>query len=243
METKLILQSLCKEKADWDQHINQQEIERWSSWPSQLSALNDVQIKRCFKPDSFGSTAAIQIHNFADASSDAYGGSSYLRLIDDTGNVFCSFLLGKSRVAPIKAVSIPRLEVTAAVLAVRLDVLVQKELTLPPSSDSFYWTDSNAVLFCIRNQTKPFPVFVANRLAVIEANSNVNRWSHVPSTLNPADSSSRGLPANTLNTESWLKGPRFLLCSESDWPDLLISTSEAPAEYSLKEHAVHSTLK
>ena len=73
--------------------------------------------------------AAVQIHNFADASSYAYGASSYVRLMDDTGNVCCSFLLGKSRVAPIKAVSILRLELTAAVLAVRLDVLVRKKLT------------------------------------------------------------------------------------------------------------------
>ena len=243
LEGKLILQSLCKQKAEWDQHINEQEIERWTSWLSQLSALNEVQIERCFKPDSFGPIAVVQIHNFADASCYAYGASSYLRLIDDAGNVSCSFLLGKSRVAPIKAVSIPRLELTAAVLAVRLDVLVRKELTLPAGSDSFYWTDSTAVLFCIRNQAKRFPVFVANRLAVIETNSDVNRWRHVPSTLNPADSASRGLPANTLNTESWLKGPKFLLSSESDWPDLHISTSEAPAEFSVKEHAVHSTVK
>ena len=57
------------------------------------------------------------------------------------------------------------------------------------------------------------------------------------------DSTSRGLPANTLNTESWLKGPGFLLSSESDWPDLHISTSETPSEFSVKEHAFHSTVQ
>ena len=201
LEGKLILQSLCKQKADRDQHINEQEIKRWLNWLSQLSALIDVQIKRCFKSDNFDSIAAVQIHNFADASSYAFGASSYLRLIDDTGNVSCSFLLGKGRVVSIKAVSILRLELTAAVLAVRLDVLLRKKLTLPISSDSFCLTNSTAVLFCIRNQTKRFPVFVVNQLAVIEANSDGNRMRYVPSTLNPADSTSRGLPANALNTQ------------------------------------------
>ena len=69
----------------------------------------------------------MEIHNFADASSYAYGACSYFRLIDADGNLSCSFLLGKSGLAPIKKVSVPRLELTAAVLAVRVDVIFRQE--------------------------------------------------------------------------------------------------------------------
>ena len=90
--------------------------------------------------------------------------------------------MGKSRLASIKSVSIPKMELCAAVVAVRLDQLIRKELDLPLKS-SFFWTDSTAVLFCIKNATKRFPVFVANRLATIETCTNINQWFHVPSDL------------------------------------------------------------
>ena len=112
----------------------------------------------------------MQIHHFIDASSYGYGACSYLRLVDHSGSICLYFFMGKSRLAPIKSVSIPRLELTAAVLAARLDELAKRELKIP--LDSFFWVDSTAVLYCIRNITKRFPVFVANRLATIESLSN-----------------------------------------------------------------------
>ena len=215
LEAKALLQALCKQKLDWDEEIGEVELQRWLRWIEQLSGLNNIQVPRCFKSITFRSVASIELHHFADASSFAYGACSYLRLADDAGNISLSFIAGKSRLASIKSVSIPRLELTAAVLAIRLDEMIRKELDLPITS-SFFWTDSTAVLYSIKNTTKRFPVFVANRLASIERGSNVNQWRHVPSKLNPADSASKGLEACSLDTVKWLKGPEFLLRSESE---------------------------
>jgi len=170
-----------------------------------------------------------QIHHFSDASSYGYGACSYLRLVDESGSICVSFLMGKSRLAPIKSISIPKLELTAAVLAVRLDELTRKELNLPLNS-AFFWIDSTAVLYCIRNITKRFPVFVANRLTTIENQTNINQWYHVPSELNPADVASRGLETHKLVSSEWLQGPAFLLQPRSMWPKSVITTDEPPTE-------------
>ena len=152
---------------------------------SELLTVN-MKIPTCFQPPAFGNISLLQILHFADASSYAYGACAYLRLVDDQGLVSLSFLMGKSRLAPIIRPSPPRLELTAAVLAVRLDELVRKELEIPQDS-SFFWTDSSAVLFCMRNATSRYPIFVANCLAIIDEHTDVYKWRHIPSSLNPAD--------------------------------------------------------
>ena len=126
LEAKVFLQGLTRRKAGWDEEITSSESERWSNWLSLLSRLNEVSVSRCFKTQELTKLKNAEIHNFSDASSFAYGACSYLRLIDENDNVACSFLIGKSRVSPIKAISILRLEMTAAVLAVRLNEQMQK---------------------------------------------------------------------------------------------------------------------
>ena len=128
LEAKLLLQDLCKQKANWDSVISEEERVRWSRWLEKLPYLSELRIPRCFTQVA---AASYEIHCFADASSFAYGACSYLRIIDTKGFVHCSFLLGKSRLAPIKSISIPKLELTAAVLAVRLSCLLKAELDLP----------------------------------------------------------------------------------------------------------------
>ena len=163
LEAKLLLQDLCKQKANWDSVISEKERVRWSRWLEKLPYLSELRISRCFTQVA---AASYEIHCFADASSFAYGVCSYLCIVDTKNFVHCSFLLGKSGVAPIKSVSIPKLELTAAVLAVRLSCLLKAELDLPVVL--IFWTDSTVVLHCIKNNTKCFPVFAANRLAIIE---------------------------------------------------------------------------
>ena len=167
--------------------------------------LSEFRTPRCFTQVA---AASYEIYCFADASSFAYGRCSYLCIIDTKKFVHCSFLLGKSRLAPIKWVSIPRLELTAAVLAVRLSCLLKVELDL--SVVLIIWTDSTAVLHCIKSNTKRFPVFVANRLAIIEQNTELDCWRHVPSNLNHADLTSRGIRAHSSEMKKWLEGPEVL---------------------------------
>ena len=134
---------------------------------------------------------SVQIHHFADASSYGYGTCF---LLEDGGRIWLSLFVvhhWQVKTSANKSVSIPRLELTAAVLAVRLDVLVRKEIDLPVGS-FYFWIDSTAVLYCIKNSSKRFPVFVANRLAIIKNHTSVEQWHHVPSKQNPADIASRG---------------------------------------------------
>ena len=119
-------------------------------------------------------------------------------MVNHQEEVHVAFALGKARVTPIKSVSVPRLELTAAVVSVRLEQLVRRELNLP-NCKSMFWTDSTAVLQSIRNSPKRFPILVANRLAIIDEHSTVDQWHYVPSKSNPADFSSRPVAAAKLS--------------------------------------------
>ena len=133
----------------------------------------------------------------------------------------CSFVMGKSFVAPNPITTIPRLELLAAVTAVRLRRFLVEQLPLSLEA-TYLWSDSSGVFQSMNSSQKRFSVFVANRLAGIEKHSGVSEWRHVPSKSNPADEMSRGLPASTfVRSSPWLTGSKFLLKSESEWPDQL----------------------
>ena len=177
---------------------------------SLLSRLNEVSVPLCFKTQELAKLKNVKIRNFSDASCFAYGACSCLRLIDENDNVTCSLLIGISRVSPIKTISIHRLGLTAAVLAVILNEQLPKELNLE-SCTLIFWNNSTAVLNCIKNRTKRFPVFVANRLAIIEQGSDPDNWHYLPSKLNSADLASRGVSASsTEQLKAWIRGPGFL---------------------------------
>ena len=179
---KLILQDLCRKKHDWDDHLDSTDVERWNCWLHDLSNLSRLRVTRCFKPNNFGRVTQYEIHLFSDASLRCYGSCCYLRMINSHGRIHCSFIVGKARVAPIKAVSIPKLKLTAAVVSVRLEQLVRKELCLI-NCESFFWTDATAVLQITKNASKRFPVFVANRIAIVGEHTSVDQWHFVPTKL------------------------------------------------------------
>ncbi len=158
--------------------------------------------------------SANQLHTFADASQSGYGAVNYLRFSDKEGNVHCSFVMAKSRVTTLKAVTVPRLELSAAVVASRFDRMIRKETDIPIKS-SFFWTDSSCVLGYLYNERKRFQSFVANRVATILEMSSPTQWRLVPGKQNPADDASRGLSAEALlNSKRLFDGPEFLWCSE-----------------------------
>ena len=131
--------------------------------------------------------------------------------------------MAKCRLTPIKKVTIPRMELTAAKLAVSLKVILVHELDLKIDG-IFFWTDSTAVLRYINNSTKRFQRFVANRLEFIHENSNQHQWRYVPSKTNPADYASRGVKiSDFVHLDEWKCGPSFLWTktsyeNESDKP-------------------------
>ena len=161
LKAKLILQDLCRKGLDWDDKIVEEDQQRWKTWLNQLPKLEELAINRCFKPENFGEITSSQLHHFSDASQQGYGAVTYLRIVDVHGKVHCSFVMGKSRLVPLKAVTIPRMELSAAVVATRLDTSTRVELDLPVDQ-SFFWTDSTCVLRYVNNEATRFQTFVVN---------------------------------------------------------------------------------
>lgn len=169
-------------------------------------------------PADFGNVRSYQRHHFCDASFDAYGTVSYLSSISEDGRIHCAFVLGKSKLAPLKPLTVPRLELLAAVLSVKVDSLLRYEIRLPLEK-SVFWTDSTTVLQYIASCAGRFKTFVANRLNVIQEACTIEQWKYVKSKLNPADGASRGLRGDELlSSERWKSGPQFLWSDCSQWP-------------------------
>ena len=207
---KQILQRLCQINYEWDDEIDKKELKEWESWIQSLSQLSKVTILRCLKLNLNDEVQSVQLHSFSDASRLGYGAVSYIRLVDVNGKINVAFLIGKSRVTPTKQVTIPRLELTAAVLAAKLSCQVEEELEIPIESSTF-WTDSTVVLQYITNESTRFHTFIANRLAITHDLSKPSQWRYVETNCNPADSASRGIKSEeTKRAEEWFNGPAFL---------------------------------
>ena len=208
VEIKLLLREMNGD--DWDAALSEKKEERWRAWILALYYLEELKIPRCLKPSDMNGESTYELHHFSDASGEAYGAVSYLRIADKSGKVHCSFLMGKSHLAPAPMTTIPRLELLAAIVSLRLDQMSKKELPLVIEK-TFFWSDSTSVLLSIYNSNKRFPVFVANRLAEIERNSDIQSWRYVPSKLNPADEATRYKQAQAfVESSMWLSGPEFL---------------------------------
>lgn len=122
---KQILKQMCKEKMDWDEELPEHLKLQWESWSKGLPGLADMHIKRCFISPDFGQVKGYELHHFADARFSGYGECTYLRVITQQDQVHCCLLMGKSRVTPNSVLTIPRLELSAAVVAVRVSNLLQ----------------------------------------------------------------------------------------------------------------------
>ena len=208
---KQVLQDLCWNDADWDEPLCDELRPRWELWRSELRTLESLRIPRCFKPEGFGQIKTVELHHFSDASLSGYGQCSYLRLISESDQTHCSLVMGKARVTPLKPVTVPRLELTAAVVSVKISQWLGEELDYQDVSE-FFWTDSKVVIGYISNTTSRFHVFVANRLQQIHDHTKPQQWQYISSQSNPADAASRGLRAQQLvdDDSRWLRGPDFL---------------------------------
>ena len=210
LQGKQILQRLCKGGTNWDDPVPDEERMRWEQWIEDLKGLEHIKINRSYKPSHMGQITSVELHHFSDASETGYGQCSYLRLEDDQGNIHCTLLMAKSRVTPLKALTIVRLELNAAVVSIRISSILNRELTYKDITE-FFWTDSKVVLGYINNDAKKFHVFVANRVQQIRNNTETSQWSYVSSAQNPADIASRGMRAEELGRcELWWRGPEFL---------------------------------
>ena len=209
---KIMLQDEYRLAKGWDDALEETTIDKLTSWMTHWAGLKDVRVPRYVHSNT--SDGVVQLHHFCDASSKGYGTASYLRVTSHDGEVHCYFLFGKSRVAPIQQLSIVRLELVAAVIAVNMDTIIRREMRIRPES-THYWSDSFTVLGYIHNENMRFHTFTANKVSQIHSHSDKSQWRHVPGAINAADKASRG---DVDLGENWLQAPAFLSGSEQDWP-------------------------
>ena len=226
LRAKLVFQDECRREKAWDDPLEACNERIWLKWLESLIKLQDFSVERCLIPQNFCKSTRVELQIFCDASQKAYGAVCYLRLVNSEGSVHCSFVLAKSRLAPIKQLTLPRLELLAAVLGVQLDVLVRQALKINIESTMF-WSDSTIVLQYIRNKSKRFKTFVANRVQFIKDHSKESEWRHVRSEDNPADPASRGLDADQMvSCEMWKKGPGFIWKDTKHWRDSFVDNTD-----------------
>ncbi len=232
---RMILQKLWRRKVGWDEPIPEDIAAEWDKWLKATTTLPQLRVPRRITEDT---TLPPQLHTFCDASSEAYAAATYYVAGD------CSRMIAsKSRVAPLRTASIPRLELMAAELAVDTAAMVLAALDVPVER-VHYWTDSTNVLSWMNSESRTLHVFVANRIARVLDQSKVSQWHWVPTKLNPADIPSRGLLADKLKDSGlWWNGPDFLKLGETSWPKqptAWVPTEEAKPEWK-KQLAFHTT--
>ncbi|XP_058816032.1 uncharacterized protein LOC131679338 [Topomyia yanbarensis] len=217
---KIFMQTLWTLKDDdgkiwsWDNELPSAIKERWHEYQSQLHRLNDLRIDRCIL---LSNPVSVQLHFFSDASEHAYGSCVYVRSTDASGAVKICLLTAKSKVAPLKKQSIPRLELCGALLSAELYEKVTSSLQIAP--ETFFWVDSTIVLSWLNSSPSTWTTFVANRVSKIQTATQNCSWNHVAGQQNPADHISRGIPAETLlQNDLWWQGSQWLQSDQRDWP-------------------------
>lgn len=206
---RLLLRELSTQDTEWDTCLPEAKFEDWRRWHESLSALKKVHIPRTYASFSTSKAQHTELCVFSDASVKAISAVAYLKVTNEHGHSEVGFVFGKAKLAPQPELTIPRLELCAAVLAVEIAELVIREIDLKVNAVKFY-IDSRVVLGYIHNETRRFHVYVNNRVIRIRQSTQPEQWSYVPSELNPADHGSRSVPASELADTTWLTGPAFL---------------------------------
>ena len=214
---RLLKSIWTKNGQHWDNSVEPNEEEGFLKWKAQLPEVKETSIDR-----KYFSTAKDkwELHLFADASEDTMCAVAYLRSQPKQYSADLAFVIGKCRVAPMRHLSIPRLEQQAAVMAVRLKEQIVKEHKSKIYKCNF-WTDSTTVLQWIHSSHRKQQVFVANRVAENLDTTNVSQWNHLSGINNPADIGTRAINVDELKRSEWLTGPAWLKQRENKWPEQL----------------------
>ncbi|XP_071042909.1 uncharacterized protein [Parasteatoda tepidariorum] len=225
-KAKIFLQRLWRIKMDWNDSLPDEEYREWHQFLVSLESINNIEIpRRIF----ITIPKSVEIHGFADASQQCYGAAVYCKSKNSMNETLISLITSKSRAAPIKSLTIPRLELCAAVLLLKLVKRVVAALKLE-TVEIYLWTDSMIVLAWLQKETIDLKTFVQNRVATVQELFPNQRWRHVPTDENPADLVSRGVDPDKLpHNNLWFHGPMFL--AKNDYPNRTINCSEKHNEY------------
>lgn len=236
---KVIIQDCWKAKIEWDESVTQELYSKWVGFTEQLPLLRNVSIERQLL---LKNPIRIEVHGFCDASKTGYGACIYIRSRDAQDHVLTRLACAKSRVAPLKETTIPRLELCGALILARLYKEMKPSLKFKIDRIIF-WSDSTIVLQWLKKSPQVLKVFEGNRVAEIKALEDAIEWRHVRTNDNPADALSRGqLPLEFIQNKLWNQDPIWLSQSEHSWPTEFVAnikTSELPGLR--KDTCLHSS--
>lgn len=218
LTAKVLLQRVHKEKKGWDDEVSCEVAKDWESWLKLLRDVDKIYVDRFYFSgvSGFSRGSSVEIHGFCDASGLAYGAVVYLVDVVSRKSVVVA---SKSRVAPLKETSIPRLELLGALVLSVLVCRVKEAIQEVVSVDKLVcWTDSMIVLYWLKNG-KDLKQFVRNRVFSIREKVACENWRHCPGKENPADILSRGVTSKVEFLEGiWFFGPEWLRKDECFWP-------------------------
>ena len=215
---KILFQELCIDNYSWDDPLPVEKFSRWKAWLQDLQEASHVSVSRNILVGVEGEILKTSLHGFGDASQKSYCAVVYL-VIETAKGVYSKILCAKTRVAPLKNLSIPRLELMSARILVTLVDAVRQAIQSEINIDTVrYWLDSKTALYWIQNNNE-WKTFVQHRVNEILSLSKKEEWGHVPGVENPADLGTRGVTAKYLKeSELWWQAPKWLSQGEQGWP-------------------------
>ncbi|XP_073817385.1 uncharacterized protein [Musca autumnalis] len=217
VKAKILMQQLWLDDIGWDDPLKPFTLLNWKNFVSSSREIEKISIPRWvnFSPD-----CVIELHGFCDSSESAYAAVLYLR-VEVGDSVYSNLLVAKSKVAPLKKVSLPHLELCGALLLAELVDSVVPQLNLP-KAPLVAWSDSTIVLSWLKKPAYTWTTFVSNRVAVIQEKIGGN-WRHVPTFDNPADLATRGrTPLEVKECSLWWHGPDWLKLEKQKWPSSVL---------------------
>ena len=213
VDARLLLKDIWRVTGQqWNDELPLDMVQRFLVWSADLPKLKNIKIFRSYFSGPFDN---VELHMFGDSSQDNFSAVAFLpdQVTTPTGKIKTevAFVLGKARMATMKVMTVPKLELQAALLAARLKREISQALTATVNQ-VFMWADSTTVLQWINSNEKQLN-FVANRVCEILEYTSDDQWNHVATKDNPADAGTRRMSAEILQLSSWVKGPRFLTSS------------------------------
>lgn len=227
---KMLFQQIWLLSIEWDDILPSEIVDAWNNIKREINQIESINIPRYIHFND----ECLELHGFCDASKTAYAAAIYLRAIDQSGKVQITLIAAKTKVAPIRRVTIPRLELLAAHLLAKLSksiIQTLKVFDIP----SYSWTDSEIVLHWLAKQPSTWPTFIANRTAQIHEWLPNTMWRYVNTKSNPCDCASRGLmPSELVQHSLWWRGPDWLYHEKTIWPRQKLTTLSYDQELSEK---------
>ena len=218
LTAKLIMRDICTTSGDepqaWDEQLTSKLNNRLKGFFTEMSSLDSISFHRSIKPN--GAKGSPSLILFSDGSQQAYGACAYARWLLEDGTYTANLICSKSRLAPAKTLSIPRIELMGAIVACRLRNVIVKEMEIEFES-IYHIIDSQIVLEQIRKDSHKCGVFVGNRVAEIQNSSLVSDWWWTDTINNAADRLTRPSSVYKIN-EEWKHGPSYLTTPLDNWP-------------------------